>query len=191
MFGLNWMDFAIVLLLVGGMLVGYAQGLLRQVIALAALYLGAVISMQYFHYLANGLKDLLPTTPGMILNDVSFFLIMFAVMLILMFLGHDVFNVKLGLPSWLNHLVGMVLGLMMTWIIVTMAANILSFTTNLSWDMPMQDVEAWKQAEQIRQTLAEGIEHSTLIEYTQQTFPTILAAIRPWLPSGMPALFDL
>ncbi len=164
MFGLNWMDFAIVLLLVGGMLVGYAQGLLRQVIALAALYLGAVISMQYFHYLANGLKDLLPTTPGMILNDVAFFLIMFTVMLILMFLGHDVFNVKLGLPSWFNHLVGMVLGLMMTWIIVTMAANILSFTTNLSWDMPMQDVEAWKQAEQIRLTLQEGLEHSLLID---------------------------
>ncbi len=191
MLGLNWMDFAVILLLVAGMLVGYAQGLLRQVIALAALYVGAIIGMHYFHYLADAFKNLLPTTPGLILNDAAFFLIMFAVMIILMFLGHDVLNVKLGLPSWVNHLCGMILGLLMSWLILTMAANILSFTTSMPWNMPAQDAQAWKQAEQIRQTLRDGLTGSLLIDYTKSTFPTILAAIAPWLPAGMPALFDL
>ncbi len=191
MLQLNWMDFAFILLLLAGMLIGYAQGLLRQIITLAALYLGAIVGAQYFRFLANAFKPLLPTTPGTVLNMVAFFIILFVVMIILMLLGRDAFNIKLKLIPWFNHLCGMVLGLVTIWIILTLVANILTFTVNVPWDLQTQDAQAWKQADQMRQTLRDGLDGSLFVDYTKYTFPAIISAIKPWLPAGMPALFDL
>ncbi len=182
MTAINWMDCGLILLLALGMLLGYAQGLLRQMIALAALYLGAILATQYFTVLGGVLKGILPTTPGPLLNDIAFFIILFAVVVILSYLAHDAYNVNLRLIPWLNHLGGMVLGLLAAWIVLTLAVNVLTFTTGLS---------NWSDAEPVRQTLRHGLEGSVLAKYSTSTFPTLIAAIKPWLPRGLPRIFNM
>ena len=182
MLGINWLDFILVLLLALGLGIGYVQGLLRQVVSLAALYLGAVLATQYYHVLANVFKGMLVTTPGTLLDMGAFFIIMFGVMGILNFLALDAYRMKLRLLPALDYLGGMVLGLIWMWVIITLALNILTFATA---------GQSWQAADGARQTLHDGIAGSQIAAATNSTVPTLIAAIKPWLPAGLPSIFHL
>jgi uncharacterized membrane protein required for colicin V production len=179
----NWLDYLLILLMVLGLTIGYVQGLLRQVVNLAAMYLGAILAAQYFHLLGTFLKAQLVTTPGTLLNAVSFFIIMFAVTVLLNFLTFDAYkNTKLTLFPVLDHLGGMLLGFVATWILITLAINVLTFATS---------AQSWSSAEEVRQVLKNGILGSVIAAATGTTLPTILGTIKPWLPAGLPTIFNL
>ncbi len=183
MYGINWLDLALVIALLAGIGVGYAQGLLRQVISLASLYLGAILAAQYSYLLTGVLDDWFLTTPRALLNLVSFFILLFAVMILLNFLAFDASrSVRLRLFSVVDHLGGMIVGLVSAWILVTIAVNMLSFAIA---------VPNWAAAEDLRQTLAQLLSDSRLAEATAATLPGIVAAITPWLPVGLPSIFKL
>lgn len=183
MFGVNWVDSTLILLLMLGLAIGYVQGLLRQVINLAAMYLGAILAAQYYQALGNFFKDMLSTTPGTALMAVAFFIIMFSVTAILNFLSFDAYKTtKLTLIPGLDHLGGMVLGLVAAWILITLAINILNFATS---------THNWATAEQFRQVLRDGLLGSQIASAAETTLPSILQTIKPWLPGGLPGIFNL
>lgn len=183
MFGMNWVDSALILLLVLGLIIGYAQGLLRQVINLAAMYLGAILAAQYYQVLGASFKDMLSTTPGSALMAVAFFIIMFSVTAILNFLSFDAYRTtSLSLMPALDHLGGMVIGLVAAWILITLAVNVLLFATS---------AHSWATAEEFRQLMREGISGSQIASATVSTLPSILVTIKPWLPAGLPSIFNL
>ncbi len=180
---INWLDYVLILLLIAGVAIGYLQGMLRQVLNLASMYLGAILAAQYSHVLANFFKDQLVTTPGILLNVGAFFLILFAVTALLNFLSSDAYkNTKLTLFPLLDHIGGMVLGLIAAWILISLAINALSFATA---------TQSWSSAEDLRQVLKSGIMQSLVSAATGTTLPGILGALKPWLPYGLPAIFDI
>ena len=182
MFLLNWFDAALILLLILGLAIGYSQGLLRQVINLASLYIGAILGAQYYHFVGKFLIGLFPTTPGTLLNDAAFFIILIFIATIINFLARDAYHVDLRILPWINHLAGMLIGLAGMWILVTLAVNVLTFATS---------TPTWAGADDVRQLLLSGLGGSALAGATRETFPTLISALKPWLPTGVPAIFDL
>ncbi len=182
MFGINWLDAVIILLLAVGLGIGYSQGLLRQVINLAALYIGSILAVQYYHVLGKFLEGMFSTTPGLLMNAIAFFIILLITAGILNFLAHDAYRVQLHILPTLNQFSGMLLGLAAMWIIVTLAVNMLTFATS---------VPNWASAEDARQFIQQGLTDSVLVGVTRETFPTLITALKPWLPTGVPAIFSL
>lgn len=180
---INWLDYVLILLMIVGVSVGYFQGLLRQVLNLASMYLAAILAAQYFHLLANWFRANLVTTPGLLLNAGAFFLIMLAVTGLLNFLTYDAYkNTKLSLFPLLDRFGGMLLGLIASWILISLALNALTLATSTQY---------WSSAEQFRQMLRSGIVQSIISAGTATTLPAILGAISPWLPAGLPSIFNI
>lgn len=182
MSGINWMDFVLILLLALGLAIGYNQGLLRQIVSLAALYLGAILATQYSFVLTNIFKAMFTTTPSTMLNTIAFFVIMFGVMGGLSLLALDAYRLKLNVFPLLDHLCGMLLGLVTAWIILALCLNVTIIATS---------VQSWESAEGLRQALHDGIAGSRVAEATDTTVPMLIAAIKPWLPAGLPTIFNM
>lgn len=180
---INWLDYVLILLMIAGVMIGYKQGLLRQVLNLGSMYLAAILAAQYFHMLANFFRANLVTTPGALLNATAFFAIMLAVTGLLNFLTYDAYkNTKLTLFPVLDRFGGMLLGLIAAWILISLAVNALSLATATQY---------WSTAEAFRQMLKSGIVQSTISTATAATLPGILGAIAPWLPAGLPSIFNI
>lgn len=184
MAGFNWFDLVLILLLLVGMAVGYSQGMVRQVIGLAALYISFVIATQFFQGLSRLVSDLVNAPPTTLANALSFFGIFFLILAIVNFLGIDAYKMtRLRPVPILDHIGGMLLGVVSMWIILTIATNVLIFAVN---------TQGWtSNAESVRVILKYGLDGSRIAEVTGSTLPMIVATIRPWLPAGIPALFQL
>jgi len=184
MAGFNWFDLVLILLLLVGMSVGYSQGMVRQVIGLAALYISFVIATQFFQGASRIFSDLVNEPPTTLTNAVSFFGIFFLILAVVNFLGIDAYKMtRIRLVPILDHIGGMLLGVVSMWIILTIATNVTIFAVN---------TQGWTgNAEGFRLLLKTGLDNSRISEITVSTLPVIVATIRPWLPSGIPALFQL
>lgn len=181
--GYNWLDFVLIMLLLIGMATGYAQGMLRQVIGLAALYVGAVVATQYFQVVSRTATGVLRTTPDQLTNAVAFFVILLVVVAVINFLAFDAYRVtRLHIFPLLDHMGGMVIGLVSMWIIISLVVNVLMFATGAS---------SWADIENARLVLRNGLVTSVMVPVSGSTLPLIISSIRPWLPGGMPAIFDL
>jgi uncharacterized membrane protein required for colicin V production len=178
----NWVDLVIVVCLLVGMAVGYAQGLIRQLIGLAVLYVALVLATQFFRVLSQTLAGLLDLAPNTLFNMISFFAIFFAALALLNFLALDAYRAThIRLTPLLDHTTGLILGVVSMWIIVSISISVLLFAVG---------TQGWLQAETTRALLENGLENSRLAQQTQATLPSIVVTIKPWLPSGLPALFQ-
>ena len=182
MLAFNWVDLAILAVLMLGLATGWMQGLVRQLIVLAALYLGAILATQYHAFLGNGLKSILVGTPGIIVNAISFFGILLIVTAIINLLAFDAARMSFRLPAVFDRLGGMLLGAVSGWILVTLAVQILSYSTGIA---------AWGDADNMREFIANGIRASRLADVAAATVPALIGTIKPWLPSGLPSIFSL
>jgi uncharacterized membrane protein required for colicin V production len=182
--GFNWIDIVILILLLSGMAIGFAQGLIRQLIGLAAMYIGLVLATQFFRPLSQAGADVMNTVPNTLSNAVSFFVILFIAMSLVNYFGLDAYkSTKVRLIPFLDQITGMFLGVVSMWIILSVAVNVLTFAAN---------TQIWPgNSEPFRIMFRNGLEESRLAEVTSTTLPMIVSTIRPWLPGGMPALFDL
>ena len=67
--------------------------------------------------------------------------------------------------------------------LLTVVVTVLLFATN---------TQSWTGgAEGYRLIVADGLDNSRVFGITTSTLPMIVSSIRPWLPSGMPAIFSL
>lgn len=179
----NWLDLILIVFLLAGMAVGYAQGFVRQLIGLAAMYVSLVLATQFFRALSQLVGSLLKQPPNTLTNALAFFAILFVAMGIVNFLALDAYkSTRIRVLPLLDHTLGLVLGVASMWILASVVVSVLIFAAT---------TQNWPGAETARAVLRDGLETSSLALITATTLPMVVEAIRPWLPAGLPAVFDL
>lgn len=178
--GIHSVDLVLILLCVAGMVIGFVQGLLRQVIVLGTLYLATVLGMQYYSVFTNGLVALFAGgVTNRFLNGVAFITIVLIVTTVLNIMAFDAYRTtRLRLFPLLDHLGGTVLGLATVLILVSILLPVVSFA--IAEPMPYND--------QWRVLVKEEIRVAQLVPFFASLKPSILAALSPWLPGGIPSL---
>lgn len=182
--GFNWLDFVIFFLIIAGMAIGLTQGLLRQIIGLAALYIGTILGAQYYRVIGDWIRTLAfqSAAPNRVLNAFSFFVILVFVSSIINWLAHDTYrSTKLQLAPLIDQLGGAILGLVTLIILISIMLPVLGFAIS----------EPWPWNEPARQFITEGMRTFRLLPVFNALKPLLLSALGPWLPAGLPSLFDL
>ncbi len=182
MAGFNWLDILLLLLLFLAMFVGYAQGVMRQVINLAALYVAAILAAQYHLLLAAGIRSVLVDLPSRFVNGLAFFIIVIVVASIVGWLALDAYqSMRLNIFPAIDHLGGGVVALITTIVAITLVLPVLSFTS----------LEVWPTAEPARQFIHDGLTSSNMLQVFESLKPYMLGVLGPWLPGGLPSIFNI
>lgn len=181
--GFNWLDFLIFFLILVGMGIGFATGLLRQVISLAALYIGAVLGAQYYTVIADRIRSFAPqSSSDRFLSAFAFIVVLVVVTSIINWLAFDAYrSTQIRLVPLLDQLGGTVIALVTVTISLSLLLPVLTFATG----------EPWPWSEATRQFVLSGLDSSHVLPFFDQLKPLLLTALRPWLPAGLPALFNL
>jgi uncharacterized membrane protein required for colicin V production len=179
---IDWLDVLIVLVLNGGMFVGFWQGALRQVMAFAAVYASIVISTRLYPTLSQTLLQVAPRMVGTVADVVTFMILLFVIGFVLTFLLLDVLRGYTNRPvSGLSRLSGAAIGLVIAAILVTVSLVALSFMTITTWPA---------SSEPARQILQSGLAQSNLIVSFRLIVPWLLQAIRAW-GGTLPPIFSV
>ncbi|MBI4787274.1 MAG: CvpA family protein [Chloroflexi bacterium] len=180
--GFNWLDVLVLFALIIGLGVGYAQGMLRQMIGLAALYVGAILGAQYYTVIAGAIRFVFNNAPSRFVNALGFFAILLIVTSLINWLAFDAYrSTNLKLFPIIDHLGGSILGLITTVIVISLFLPIVTFGA----------AEPWPWAEQTRLLIVAGIQTSRLLPIFDLFKPGLLNALGPWLPGGLPSIFNL
>jgi len=177
---LNILDLAIVAFLAISFLFGWFQGLLRQLLGLAGLYVALVLGAQYYRPLARWIIALMPNALPVVVDAVAFFFIFGLVMVVFNWIGHQIYaNMRLPFIGCLDGLAGAIFGLLAGCLQVIIVLTVLQFLVSINW----REWESWRQA------VLALIRTSTLFHPLLASAPAIFALIKPWLPAGLPAIF--
>jgi membrane protein required for colicin V production len=181
--GFNWLDFLILLLIIASTIIGFTQGLLRQVIGLAALYVAAVLGAQYYVVLSDWIgKISMQGSTNRFLNAFSFLVILFVVSSVINWLAFDAYrSTKLRIAPLIDQVGGTVLGLVTVSITIAVILPVLTFATS----------EPWPWSESARLFVLKGMQTSQILPIFNLLIPLLLNGIRPWLPAGLPSLFGI
>jgi len=178
----NWFDILIIVLLLLGMAIGYSQGLIRQLIGLAAVYVALILATQFFRNLSQGLAGLLRVPPNTLSNMLAFFALFLLALTIINFLAQDAYkSTRLRILPFLDHISGMLLGVVSMWFIISILVSVMTFAVG---------TQTWLQGESTRQFLLNGLSNSRVAPLTESALSFVLVTLQPWLPGGLPALFS-
>lgn len=181
----TWVDLVLMLFLFGGLAIGFARGLLWEFIGLVSLYLGAVIASQYYSYLSDFLRQLAgPSPAARLLTAGSFLFLLFLVSLIVSWIVMDSLrSTNLKIFASLDHLGGTTLGLISVSALIILLAPIVTFAV----------IEPWPRGwpENMRVFLAGELDRSIFLPIFKDLKPLMLESIKPWLPAGLPSVFNL
>ncbi len=180
--GFNWLDALLLIGLLAGMIVGYAQGMVRQLIGLAALYIGAILGAQYYTVISRFIHWPFPDAPDRFANSLGFFFILIAVTSIVSWLVLDTYkNTRLRLVPVVDTLAGSLLGLVTAVIVIGFVVPVIAFGT----------LEPWPWAEPTRYLISNGLTTSRLLPVFDLFEPSLLNTLGPWMPNGLPSIFNL
>ncbi len=180
--GFNWLDALLLGLLFASLFVGYTQGLFRQLIGLAALYVAAILGAQYHTLLAGGFRMFLTDLPSRFVNGLAFFTIVIFVTSFVTVLALDAYqSLRLSIYPVLDHLGGSVISLITLVLAITLCLPVLSFAA----------LEVWPTMEPARQFVNEGLNTSNMLVVFESLKPLLLGAMSPWLPGGLPSIFNI
>lgn len=194
------LDVFIVLAIAGGSLNGLRIGAGRQVISLIILYMSTVLTTRFYRLLLPYIKRLLSDAPAAIVESVVFLVILLLVfgLLSLLILGFALgqqkerrgtgYNWKRpmdttgqSLAGTLNHLGGIAVGFVTVCVWIGIGLLIYNFIIN----------SAWAEWENYRRRLLQDYQVSTLVPVFRVFLPYVLRTIEPWLPGGLPAMFQV
>jgi hypothetical protein len=150
---------------------------------LAALYLALILGAQYHSLVGGWIRALtFQAHPSRIVNAIAFLIIVVVVSFLLSWLASDAYPTeKLKLFPLVNQIGGSILAL------ITMVVT----TSVLLWVLAFALGEPWPGNEAIRTTLAGGLQTSLLVPIFDSLKEPLLKAIIPWLPAGLPSIFNL
>jgi len=179
---MTWLDFVILLAILGFMGLGFAQGLIRRLIDLASLYLGLVVAALYGPRVSRFVETTLgpSETPG---REALIFLGLVAIVVVgLNTAGYLTYR-ETGLPfsGTVDRLSGLVAGLVtgMVWILFSLL--LIHFLIQVPW--PAYDG--------VRKFFADAWRGSLLVPFFSQGVPLISFLVTPWLPAGLPAILSM
>lgn len=178
---LNTIDVVILSVLLLGVCIGIAQGLIRQALTLASLYLAVVLAAQYYAHVSRGLGHWIGGDP-VARSAISLALTFVIAAVALNAFGYYLYRqTSLSRVHAADRLIGAALGLIWSWAISGVGLTVLHFAMGISW----QDWEADRMA------LADAVTSSSLAPLITSVLPAFYATLRPWLPLGLPAPFVL
>lgn len=180
-FGINLADIAIILVLMSGMVLGFSQGLIRQLIGLGVLYIAAVLATQYYPPLAHWLNTMLKSnTPTRAVDGIAFFSVAVPVTLVLNYLSYDTYKTTyLRKFPVLDRFGGLLLGFISIVVVISLTVPILVFMLN----------EPWVSNDTLRIAMRDGMQYSQLAKYSELVKPSLVSIISPLLPGSIPAIF--
>jgi uncharacterized membrane protein required for colicin V production len=178
----NALDLIILALLALGMLVGWQQGLIRQLLGMAAFYVALVLGAQYHRLIGGWAMAIAPYASWVAVDTLAFLLVFIVVLITFNWVGHQVYSdTHIPFFSFLDGLAGAFFGILAACLQVIIALSLVRFVLSISW------IE-W---EGTRQVILQTFRTSALEPIFVGAAPMLYVLIRPWLPSGLPALFSL
>lgn len=178
----GWIDLIVLFLVIASLAIGFAQGLLRQIIGLAALYIATILATQYYTTLGDFIRAIMFQPTSRFLNAISFFIIVVAVWSLISWLTFDAYNsTNVRLFPLLNQLGGSIISFVTLIATLTLVLPIITFAVG----------ETWPGNETTRVVIEQGLQKSFLVPVFEALKPILLNAIAPWLPHGLPSLFNL
>ena len=180
--GLNWIDLIVMLALFTSIGIGFAQGMLRQVIGIAALYIATILGAQYYTVLGNFIRAIIFQPTSRFLNVISFLIIVIAIWSLISWLALDAYtSTKVHFFPLIDQLGGSLLALVSVTAMLVMVLPVIAFAVG----------DPWPGNEAIRANIQLGLETSRLVPLIYDLKPLILSALSPWLPAGLPSIFNL
>jgi uncharacterized membrane protein required for colicin V production len=179
--GFSWIDLVIVLVVGGGIYVGYSQGLLRQLVGLGALYLAAILAAQNYLPLSEFINRLFQLGLGRFVNVVCFLIIFFGVATIINLIAAEAYRMtKFKIAPTLDVLSGSILGFITVILLLVFLIPVVRFVSG----------EPFPYIESARSAILQGLQTSRFVPLILSYRPLLLSTLTPWLPGGLPAIFD-
>jgi uncharacterized membrane protein required for colicin V production len=176
---LNPFDVLIVFALLGGVALGFIQGLVRMVLSLLVLYIAAVLAVT-FHVALGGYIRYLFGLPTQISEGLGFFLILILTSVIINFVLRRTYkDTELPGVRQIDQLGGMIIGFFLVCIWIGFAILVLAFFLGT----PVTGGEGF------RESVVNYFLGSNLIPIFYDFLSVALATLRPWMPKGLPDLF--
>lgn len=177
----TWLDVVLVVMLITSIGFGFLQGLLRQLFILVAMYIATVLAAQYHRQLADAIQAAIPASSAEMARLTGFLVLLVLFTLVVTWLIWTAYR-ETRLPSvvMLDEATGTVLGC----IIGIFAVNLTLLMVRYAVDAP------WPDESNVKQFLHAGLANSYLQSALSSPMPLIHAALRPWLPDGIPMLLD-
>lgn len=177
----NGLDWIILLLIAFALIIGYIQGMLRQVVWLAALYIATILATQYHSLVGEWIRQLtFQSHPSRIVNSVTFLIIVIVVSFILSWLAADAYPTeKLKIFPLLNQVGGSILAVITTIVLLSVLLRIVNFAVS----------ETWPGNEPTRLAIIHHLRTSLLVPSLDALKEPIVKIITPWLPGQiLPAI---
>jgi uncharacterized membrane protein required for colicin V production len=175
-FGINPFDVIIIVILLGGVFIGMLRGLVRMVLNLLVLYVGAVLAVTFHIPLANYVYRIF-AFPSRLSVSLSFVLILIVTYIVLTFIIRRTYK-ETELPGirQLDQLGGLVVGFLVTALWIGFGLLVISFFLSTA---PV-DVQG------VQKNLITYFRRSAMVDVFYRFLPVALATLRPWMPKGIP-----
>ncbi len=144
---------------------GFFRGFVYELITIIGLILGYIISITYLSLLTGFILTFFPTFPDSILKLVSFFLLFVGTNLLLRLVANILTKtLKVAMLSWLNRLLGGILGILKSVIIlgiIVFIINLIPFSSTFMEQFEVQDSFIFPLLEAVGPQLYEVIQNYT------------------------------
>lgn len=179
MSSVNTIDLVISVCMIMGMAAGFRQGLLRQAVDVAALYVAVVLAAQYYGLVGAIVAPSLNLDPTTLASLTMFgvFVVAWVVLHGMSYLIYP--STTFSRLAIVDRIGGAGLGLAVGTAIVGVGLTLMVFILQAPWGMSYSD----------RQTLVNMVGSSRLDVLIQSVLPSFFNTLRPWLPRGLPAMF--
>ena len=175
----NWVDVAIVAVVLTGAWLGAQRGILRQAALIGAFYASLVFAARYYGLASGYVVAYVPQADRSVAAAYALAGITVVGTLGLTYLSHIVYS-STTLPrlALLDHLAGAGLGVAWSWAVVAFAVTVLAFGLTLSWGA----------SDPLRREVGAQIDRSRIVALARATEPRLYELVRPWLPGGLPSV---
>ena len=176
---ISWLDAVMVLMLLGSIAFGFHQGFLRQLVLLIAMYVGTVLSAQYYEGVTKLILTYVPSSTTEVARVVAFVLLAVVFTIAATWLIWSAYR-QTKLPSvvMLDETGGAILGGIIGLFVIGVALTLIQYAMGVPWPT----------AGPVKEFLHAGLINSALRDLFSSPLPVIQAALRPWLPSGIPLM---
>jgi len=173
----SWFDVLLVLMLVTSIAIGFHQGLLRQAFLLMAIYIGTVLSAQYYGYLSGLLLMAFPSSNSDMTDVLAFLVLMVAFTIMVAWLVFKgISESRLPSIAMVDNLGGATLGGVFGLFAIAITLMIAEYALQVPWP----------DGSNVRFALFTGLNNSLLSATFSTPLPVFQSALRPWLPANVP-----